>query len=93
MGWKMSQDGRVSQLKASTTPSKIAKEIGVQYSTVLAWIHARQLPALDISSGSGQKPRYRISRHDLDAFLASRRTVPQVDQKSTRTNTALDATA
>ena len=60
--------------KAFLTPVQVAREIGVQGDTVLAWIHSRQLLALDVSRGAGQRPRWRISRADLEAFLESRRT-------------------
>lgn len=62
-------------IKAYLTPSQVAREIGVQGDTVLAWIHSRQLLALDVSRGAGERPRWRIDRHDLEAFLAKRRTV------------------
>lgn len=61
--------------KAYLTPSQVAREIGVQGDTVLAWIHSRQLLALDVSRGAGERPRWRIDRRDLEAFLSKRRTV------------------
>lgn len=61
--------------RAYLTPREIAKTIGVQNDTVLAWIATRQLIAADVSRGAGERPRWRIDRRDLDAFLAARRTV------------------
>lgn len=61
--------------RAYLTPRDVAKEIGVQNDTVLAWIASRQLIAADVSRGAGERPRWRIDRADLDAFLARRRTV------------------
>lgn len=57
------------------TPRNVTEEVGVKNDTVLAWIASRQLIAVDVSRGAGERPRWRIDRRDLDAFLAARRTV------------------
>lgn len=49
--------------------------LGVTVDTIRAWIGSRQLVAADVSRGRGDRPRWRIDRADLQAFLAKRRTV------------------
>ena len=60
---------------AYMTPADVARELNVDEDTVRAWIAKRQLIAADVSRGAGQRPRWRISRADLEAFLQRRRTV------------------
>ena len=47
---------------------EVAAEVGVVYQTVYRWVRAGRLPA-DMVDG-----RYRVRRHDLDAFLEARAT-------------------
>ncbi len=46
----------------------VAAEVGVHYQTVYRWVRAGKLPA-DMVDG-----RYRVRRHELDAFLEARAT-------------------
>lgn len=56
------------------TPPEIAKLLRVRESKVLGWIRSGRLPAINVSDG--QRPRYRVRRADLDAFLAGQVVVP-----------------
>lgn len=65
------------------TPAEVAAELGLTRDVVLCWIHQHMLVASDVSRRAGQRPRWRIDRADLDAFLASRRTI-QAEPKPSR---------
>jgi excisionase family DNA binding protein len=65
------------------TPPKVAKVLGVDPSTVISWIQSRQLKASNVGKG-GKKPRYRIQRSDLEAFMQSRQLPPAVATKQRR---------
>ena len=54
--------------------AEVASEIGVRPDLVLSWVASRHLVAADVSRGRGVRPRWRIDRRDLDAFLAARKT-------------------
>lgn len=72
---------------AYSTPADVARELNVDEDTVRAWISKRQLIAADVSRGAGQRPRWRISRADLEAFLESRRTAspaPKLERQKRR---------
>ena len=56
------------------TPPEIAKELRCRTSKPLRWIEDGELPAVNVSSGT--RPRYRVRREDLDAFLQRRAVVP-----------------
>ena len=56
-------------------PAEVAGAWGVDVGKVLAWIHAGELPAVDVSKRRGGRPRWRIDVADLAAFEASRRNV------------------
>lgn len=53
----------------------VKRRLGVTDDTVLAWIKSRDLVAMDVSRGRGERPRWRISEADLQGFLDRRRTV------------------
>jgi excisionase family DNA binding protein len=54
------------------TPSEVAELLGVAPDKITFWIATRQLIAVNIALRAGGKPRWRISRASLDAFLRSR---------------------
>ena len=56
------------------TPPEIAKLLRVSPDKVLGWIRRAELRAIDV--GSGSRPRYRVSREDLDDFLHHREVQP-----------------
>lgn len=58
-------------------PKQAATLLGVNAAKVLAWIHAGELSAADVSTHRGVgRPRWRIKRADLDLFLSGRSTTP-----------------
>lgn len=64
------------------TPPEVARLLRVRREKVLYWVRRGELPASDLSERRGGRPRFRIARDDLDAFL-ERRQVP-VKSKTTR---------
>lgn len=56
------------------TPSEVAKLLRVSYEKVLNWIRSGKLTAANLSDGL--RPRYRIERGDVEAFLRSRQVQP-----------------
>ena len=66
-------------------PPAIAKALGVDPETVLSWIKSGQLTARRLGSGK-VRPRYRVARSALEAFLKSRETTapsrPQRQRKA-----------
>ena len=63
------------------TPPQLGKELGVDSATVIEWIRTGQLKASNVGKGL-QRPRYRIVRTDVDAFLAS--CAPQTKVRTER---------
>lgn len=57
-------------------PPEIAKLLRVGGDAVLRWIHSGELRASDTTMGRGQRPRWRIHRADLEAFLTRRAATP-----------------
>ena len=54
------------------TPSILARWLDVHEVTVLRWIRAKELPALNVGGLGNGAPRYRIFRRDLVVFLSAR---------------------
>jgi excisionase family DNA binding protein len=54
------------------TPPKVAKQLGVSPDKILDWIRKGELNATNVATGSGGRPRYRISEEDLSAFQRAR---------------------
>lgn len=62
--------------RAYLKPSEVAELLGIEHAKVLAWIHAGELLAVDISEKRGPRARFRISREALNAFLEARQNKP-----------------
>ena len=58
------------------TPPEVGEILGVGHNKILDWVHAGELRAVDLSTSRGKRPRWRISRHDLESFLARRSATP-----------------
>lgn len=59
------------------TPPQIAKMTGASEDTVYGWIHSGELKAVNMSKiPDGERPRWRISRDDLDQFFEARANKP-----------------
>ena len=56
------------------TPPAIAEELGIRQSKIAAWIASGELIAVDLSESRGGRPRWRIRRSDLEAFLLRRQS-------------------
>ena len=56
------------------TPPGVAKLLRVSPDKVHGWIRRGDLKAVNV--GNGFRPRYRVSRANLDAFLATREVQP-----------------
>ena len=56
------------------TPPEIARLLRCRESKVASWIKSGRLPAINVSEG--HRPRYRIARAALDAFLQQQAVVP-----------------
>jgi excisionase family DNA binding protein len=56
------------------TPPEVARVLRVSPHKVLGWIRRGHLRAVNV--GNGSRPRYRISRDSLDAFVLARQVVP-----------------
>jgi excisionase family DNA binding protein len=66
------------------TVAEAAQQLGVGTATVLAWINSGELKAVNMArSAKGRRPRWRITRAALDAFLLTR-TTTQAPAKSSR---------
>lgn len=62
-------------------PPAAARFLGVGHEAVLSWIHTGELRACDLSARRGGRPRWRINRADLEAFLARRVATPAPRQR------------
>jgi excisionase family DNA binding protein len=58
------------------TPPQAAALVGVSHSKITGWIATGELVAIDLSTGRNARPRWHISREELDAFLARRSSKP-----------------
>ena len=60
--------------KRFLSPIEVARMLGVRDAKVFAWIRTGEINAVDLSQGSGKRPRYRIKPEAVEAFI-QRRTV------------------
>ena len=58
------------------SPPQVAKLLGVKPAKVLAWIKRGELRAHNVADSRSGRPRWRVSREALDAFLAARSCRP-----------------
>jgi excisionase family DNA binding protein len=63
------------------TVADVATHARVKADTVLAWIHAGDLRAVNVASPGCKRPRWRIEPAELDKFLAAREAVPPPAKK------------
>jgi excisionase family DNA binding protein len=59
------------------TPPELAAELAVKPATVLGWIRAGELKAINVAGRGCTRPRFRINRADLIAFEVARAAVPE----------------
>lgn len=72
----------MATVRQDTKPSRfmdvgeVADTLGVHRATVLAWIKAGDLPAVNVTVGdNAKKNHFRIKRIEFEAFVAKRSTV------------------
>ena len=65
------------EVASYSTPAAVAKRLGVDVHKILTWIRRGELRAVDVSTTTGGRPRYRISEADLAVFLAARAAGPE----------------
>ncbi len=58
------------------SPPEIARLLDVTHYKVIQWIAAGELIGVDLSQTRNQRPRWRVSRAALDAFLDRRSSSP-----------------
>jgi excisionase family DNA binding protein len=58
------------------TPPQIAEILGVAHEKILQFIRTGELRAIDLSSKRGHRPRWHVSRDDLEDFLNRRAAKP-----------------
>lgn len=57
------------------TVPDIARMLHCRPAKIIGWIRAGRLRAVDLSDGG--RPRFRVRKADLDAYLDDRQVVPQ----------------
>jgi excisionase family DNA binding protein len=79
-------------IRSSTTPQylrppQVAQLLGVDVHTVLGWIRAGELRAVNVAaSPHGKRPRWRIAADDLAVFEGRRAAGPQVKPPQRRSD-------
>jgi excisionase family DNA binding protein len=70
--------------------AQTAEHFGVSQHTVLAWIRAGDLAAINVGRTFGGKPRWRITEQSIAAFelLRSASTAPQPERTPRRKSRA-----
>ena len=61
-------------IKEWMTLPEIAQELRCRQSKPRRWVESGELPAINVSDST--RPRYRVRRADLDAFLQRRAVAP-----------------
>ncbi len=72
------------------TPPQLGEELGVGESKPRKWIESGELPATNLATSRGGKPRWRISSADVDEFLAARASQPPPPKATKRRKSAVD---
>jgi len=77
----------IAEPKEWLKTADVAQELGVKPDKIRAWINSGELVAVDISEFRGQRPRYRIAREELNAFLERRATRKPARQRRSKKTT------
>lgn len=70
--------------KQTWTPPQLAERWHRSPDTILTWIRSGELPAVNVSTRRGKRPRYQISAADVAVFETKRRVVPPPVVKRSR---------
>jgi excisionase family DNA binding protein len=62
----------------------VAKLLRVHPTKILSWIRRGDLTAVNLADHQATRPRFRISRKDLEQFLATRRQMPTAPRQRKR---------
>jgi len=66
------------------TPPQVAKRLGVKPDKVLYWIHRGELPAVNVATKEGGRPKFAVPPAALETFKTRRSTQPPVRVKRAR---------
>ncbi|MGO9107967.1 MAG: helix-turn-helix domain-containing protein [Thermoguttaceae bacterium] len=64
-----------TSIRTKLTPPELAARWGKKASTIIAWIRAGRLPAIDTSMGC-KRPRFLIDEADIAVFESRQRVQP-----------------
>ena len=67
-------------------PKEICEMLAIGIEPVLNWIHSGQLKAANVSNSS-TRPRWRIAKSDLEAFLDARSNQQKASTKPAKRRT------
>ena len=67
---------KITEEQKFLTPPQVAEYLGVSHIKILRFIISGELPAIDLASNRGGRPRWHVSREDLDDFLKRRASTP-----------------
>lgn len=73
------------------TPPEIARMWGTSVKKVLAFIDSQELPAIDLATNRGSRPRWKVTPEALSQFELSRRSLPAQPRTATRRRKKRDA--
>jgi len=62
--------------KAYFTPPAVAEQLGVKSAKILIFIASGELSAINVATKIDGRPRWRVPKSALDAFLAARSNRP-----------------
>jgi len=78
---------------AALTPPQVAKLLAVDVDRVRRWIRSGRLRGIDVSENPGTgRPRFRVMREDLDAFMAGRIVGPPPPRRPRRRTATIKRT-
>jgi excisionase family DNA binding protein len=69
------------------TPEEVATILGTGLTKVRGWINKGELTAHNLASSNAHRPRWRITRSELDEFLQRRTNSQRVMRASARSRT------
>ncbi|MES2788461.1 MAG: helix-turn-helix domain-containing protein [Planctomycetota bacterium] len=66
----------MSNVARYLTPPEIARMWGTSVKKVLAFIDSQELPAIDLATNRGSRPRWKVTPEALAQFELTRRSLP-----------------
>ncbi|MBT6155454.1 MAG: helix-turn-helix domain-containing protein [Planctomycetaceae bacterium] len=74
----------MSKQQPYLTPPQYAKRLGVKPETVISWIKAGELRAINVGRRGAKRPRYRIPTDAVVAFENARTALPVTHKPAKR---------